>query len=78
MTAFVSAVQGVGDSGVDPNAVSQVIQAAQNAEQSTAAMANAGSTVNAYQQAAVRVQLVQRLNALGTAQERFATAINNA
>jgi len=78
LTAFVSAVQGVGDSGVDPNAVSQVIQAAQNAEQSTAAMANAGSTVNAYQQAAVRVQLVQRLNALGTAQERFATAINNA
>ena len=47
-------------------------------EQSTAAMANAGSTVNAYQQAAVRVQLVQRLNALGTAQKRFLTAINNA
>ena len=78
LTAFVSAVQGVGDSGVDPGAVNQVIQTAQNAEQSTAAMANAGSTVSAYQQAAVRVQLVQRLNALGTAQERFATAINNA
>ena len=78
LASFVSAVQAAGDAGVNPDAVNQVIQAAQNAEQSTAAMADAGSTVNAYQQAAARVQLVQRLNALGTAQERFATAINNA
>jgi hypothetical protein len=78
LASFVSAVQAAGDAGVNPDAVNQVIQAAQNAEQSTAAMADAGSTVNAYQQTAVRVQLVQRLNALGTAQERFATAINNA
>lgn len=77
LSSFVSAVQGAGDAGVNPDAVNQVTRDAQSAAQATAAVANAGSTLSAYQQAAARVQLVQRLNALGLAQQRFATAINN-
>jgi hypothetical protein len=77
LAAFVSTVQGAGDTGVNAEVVDQITQDAQSAQQATAAMANAGSTITAYQQTAARVQVEQRLNALGPAQQRFATALNN-
>ena len=77
LSSFVSTVQGAGDAGVNAAAVAQVTQAAQSAQEAVTAMAHAGSTITAYQQTAARVQIEQRLNALGSAQQSFATALNN-
>lgn len=77
LAAFVSTVQHAGDAGVNADVVDQITRDAQSAQQATAVMANAGSTITAYEQTAAGVDLEQRLNALGPAQQRFATALNN-
>jgi hypothetical protein len=76
LAAFVSNVRVSGDPGTSAGLTSQLVEAAQNAEHATAAMAVAGPTLTDFKNVAVRVHADQRLNELTDAQNKVAVAYN--
>jgi len=74
--SFVSGIQGSANAGVSQHLVDQVTTAAQNAQQVTDALANAGPTISGYRSVAARVHAAEILRTLISAQNRYATALN--
>ena len=74
--SFVSGIQGSANAGVSQHLVDQVTTAAQNAQQVTNALANAGPTLSDYKSVAARVHAAEILSTLITAQNRYASALN--
>jgi len=63
---------------VSVDAVSQVTGPAQNVQQVTAALANAGPSLSAYRSMALRLGTQQAFAALGSAQHTFVGEVNAA
>jgi hypothetical protein len=74
---FVRVAQSAGNSGVNADALSQMTDAAANAQRAMDAVANGGSSLSSYRAAAQRAQVAQALDNLAQAQTRFSTALNN-
>ena len=76
LISFVSAIESSDHAGVSQDLVDQVTTAAENAQQTTAALANAGSSLGEYRGMAARIHATQSLRTLVSAQNKFVTALN--
>ena len=78
LAAFLSAMQSDGAGGVPADIANQMTDAVQSAEDATSAVAQAGSSPAEFRAVVAQTQVVQKLNALAAAQQRFVAALNNA
>jgi hypothetical protein len=74
--SFVSDLQNSDTGGVSQGTINQMIAAAQDTRQVTAALSEAGSSVSGYQALAKKLGAEQSFARLASAQETFVNAVN--